>query len=97
MPKSKVDQEAFQAWATSQVGQWVRQQLRRKALETAQQVQDQLWAQLPGPPSQWQETQAQAAHRKGLCDGYLLLTELEYDDVREETPEEIAEMEKKAQ
>jgi hypothetical protein len=36
------------------------------------------------------------AHSKGLCDGLMQFAELDYSMIREETQEEIEEMEKKA-
>lgn len=96
MPQSPVDQEEFQAWLDHPVTAWVRRRLQTQAQESGQMQADSLLDLSPSTPQQWAELQPRAAHRKGLCDGLMQFVLLDYDHVREETDEEIAEMEKKA-
>jgi hypothetical protein len=98
MPQSPVDQEEFQAWLDHPVTAWVRRRLKLSAEEVAQSQADLLFNRSPAATAaEWADQQAKSAQAKGLCDGLMQFVLLDYDAVREETDEEIAEMEKKAQ
>ena len=94
MPRSPVDQEDFQAWLDHPVTAWVRGRFKEQAVISAREQADNLLDQSQLTPLQWAEQQPRAAHRKGLCDGLMQFVLLDYEAVREETDEELAEMEK---
>ncbi len=95
MPQSKVDKEDFQAWKASPVTQWFLGRFQQQAEADLQQIQDLVANSLSHPPQTWADLQPTLAHRKGQCDGLMQMILADYDSVREETDEELAEMEKK--
>ena len=98
MPKSPVDQEDFQAWLEHPVTRWVRQRFREQAQTSAEAQAASLLDLSPSRTAlEWADLQGRAAHRKGLCDGFMQIAELDYAAVREETDEEIEAMEKAKQ
>ena len=95
MPRSPVDQEDFQAWLDHPVTKWARGRFQEQAVTSAEQMSADLLNLSPSrTEAEWHQLQSQAAHRKGLCDGLMQFVLLDYAAVREETEEEIAEMEK---
>jgi hypothetical protein len=95
MPRSPVDQEDFLAWLDHPVTKWAREQFRVRALAVADQQRDHLFNSSPSQTAvEWSASQARAANLLGLCEGLMNFADLTYDAVREETQEEIDEMEK---
>jgi hypothetical protein len=95
MAKSQVDPEDFQAWMDNPVTKWVRQRFREKAALMAQtQAELLLNSSVAQTPAEWAVLQLRSAHLLGQCEASMVLADLTYADVREETDEEIAEMEK---
>lgn len=98
MPRSPVDQEDFLAWLEQPVTRWAREQFRVRAVALAGQRQEYLLnSAASAAPAEWAEAQPKAAHLLGLCEGLMQFAVLDYSAVREETEDEIAEMEKNAE
>ncbi len=96
MPKSKVDPDSFQAWKESHpVTLWVLSRLQARALLLGDLLSQELQADLTSSPSERAERQPRQAHQQGRCDGLMSVVTLDYADVREETDDEIKEMESK--
>lgn len=75
------DKEEFQAWMDSPMTKWVRDKLRLKAQETAQQQQEMLLNSAVTSPLQWSEAQPRAAHLLGLCEGLMQIVDLEFEQL----------------
>ena len=98
MPRSKVDQDSFLLWMEHPVTLWVRDRLRLEAQSQTQWQAEQLLNSSPSlSPAEWAAEQAKAARLLGRCNGLMEVAELTYDAVREETEDEIKDMEKKAE
>lgn len=97
MPRSPVDQEDFQAWLDHPVTRWARLRFRLEATAVAEAQRDHLLNSSPAlTPPQWAELQAQSARLLGRCSGLMEFADLSYDAIREETDDEIKEMESKS-
>lgn len=98
MPQSPVDQEAFLAWLEHPVTRWARDQFRVRALAIADQQRDHLFNSSPSQTAvEWADSQAKASNLLGLCEGLMNFADVTYDAIREETDEEIKELEKKGE
>ncbi len=97
MPRSPVDQEDFQAWTEHPITKMARDQFRKRALSLAETEQASLFNRSPSMTAQeWADHQAVSAHQQGLCEGLMNFADIKYDAIREETDEEIKELESKA-
>jgi hypothetical protein len=97
MPRSPVDQEDFLAWLEHPVTRWARDRQRLRAVEIAENQRDYLLNNSPTrTPQEWAQDQVQSARLLGLCEGIMEFAELSYGNVREETDDEIKELEKNA-
>jgi hypothetical protein len=95
MPRSLVDQEDFLAWLEHPVTKWARDRLRAEAVAVSQHQAEHLLNSSPSlPPQEWATEQVRSARLLGRCSGLMEFADLTYDAVREETQEEIDEMEK---